>query len=98
MGQIINMDKINKVMHFVDGLKPATQVKVNYNMLRTLEMAIEIAVRYNTAHFDPTQFSTFNYFQILHGLQINYQRKPMHHPSNRPFQPNNNQPSDDNKP
>ena len=45
---------MNKVMHFVNGLKPATQVEVNYNMPRTLEMAIEIAVRYNTTHFSLT--------------------------------------------
>src|SRR5688572_17119433 len=49
MGQIANMDKMDKVMHFVDGLKLATQVEVNYNMPRTLEMAIEIAIRYDMA-------------------------------------------------
>ena len=54
MGQILNIDKMDKVMHFVNKLKPATQVKVNYNMLKTLEMAIKIKVRYNTAHFGPT--------------------------------------------
>ena len=51
MGQIANMNKIDKVMHFVDGLKPAIELKVNYNIPKTLEMAIEIAVKYNTAYF-----------------------------------------------
>jgi len=54
MGQIANMDEMDKVMHFVNGLKMATQVEVNYNMPQTLKMAIEIAIRYDTARFEPT--------------------------------------------
>ena len=54
MGQIVNIDKMDKVMHFVNRVKPATQVEVNYNMPRTLKMAIKIAVRYNTAHCSST--------------------------------------------
>ena len=48
------MDEMDKVMHFVNRLKLATQVKVNYNILQTLEMAIEIAIRYDMARFEPT--------------------------------------------
>ena len=54
MGQIANIDEMDKVMHFVDRLKLATQVEVNYNMPWTLEMAIKIAIRYNTARFELT--------------------------------------------
>ena len=54
MEQISNMDEMDKVMHFVDELKLATQVEVNYNMPQTLKMAIEIAIRYNMARFGLT--------------------------------------------
>ena len=48
MGQILNIDKMDKVMFFVEELKLATQVKVNYNIPSILKEAITIAIRYNT--------------------------------------------------
>src|SRR5688572_14502481 len=95
MEQISNMDEMDKVMHFVNGLKLATQVKVNYNMPWTLEMAIEIAIRYDTARFGPTQALTYNYAHLTYGIQVQYNRGPAYHPQNHPFRTNNMRPRDD---
>ena len=53
VGQITGMGQLDQVMHFVDGLKPATQTEVNYRAPDTLAEAMEIAITYDTARFGP---------------------------------------------
>ena len=79
MEQISNIDKMDKVMFFVEELKLATQVKVNYNILSTLKEAITIAIRYDTAQFRPTRAPIYNYAHILYRSQVHYQNNPIYH-------------------
>ena len=45
------MNKLDKVMHYVEGLKSATQQEVKYQASQMLEDAWKLAVRYDTAMF-----------------------------------------------
>src|SRR6185369_12715898 len=49
--QIEDMGELDKVMHYVEGLKSATQQEVKYQTFQTLEDAWKLAVRYDTAMF-----------------------------------------------
>jgi len=49
--QIEDMGELDKVMHYVEGLKSATQQEVKYQAPQTLEDAWKLAVRYDTAMF-----------------------------------------------
>jgi hypothetical protein len=51
IGQIEGMGKLDQVSHFIDGLKHATQVEVNYRAPEAIKDAIKIAVTYDTARF-----------------------------------------------
>ena len=53
VGQIEEMGQLDQVMHFVEGLKSATRVEVNYRAPDTLTDAIEVAIAYDTARFGP---------------------------------------------
>ena len=45
------MSELDKVMHYVKGLKSATQQEVKYQAPQTLEDAWKLAVQYDTAMF-----------------------------------------------
>ena len=51
IAQIRGMSQIDKVDHFVVGLKPETQKEVNYLCCETLKEAISAAQAYERAHF-----------------------------------------------
>ena len=51
VGQITAMEELDKVAYFIDGLKPATKMEVNYQAPETLENAWKLAIRYDTAMF-----------------------------------------------
>ena len=55
LGQIEDMGALDQVMHFVDGLKQATRIEVNYKAPNTLEEAITAAISYDTARFGPAR-------------------------------------------
>ena len=45
------MSELDKVMHYVEGLKSATQQEVKYQAPQRLKDAWKLAVRYDTAMF-----------------------------------------------
>ena len=51
VGQITAMEELDKVAYFIDGLKQATKMEVNYQAPETLEDAWKLAIRYDTAMF-----------------------------------------------
>jgi hypothetical protein len=51
VGQITAMEELDKVAYFIDGLKPATKMEVNYQAPETLDNAWKLAIRYDTAMF-----------------------------------------------
>src|SRR6185369_8311332 len=51
VGQIENMEELDQVTYYIDGLKPATKMEVAYRAPDTLEQAISHAIRYDTAMF-----------------------------------------------
>jgi hypothetical protein len=55
VGQIEGMEELDQVMLFIDGLKQATRIKVNYKSSNTLEEAITAAISYDTARFGPAR-------------------------------------------
>lgn len=55
IGQIEGMGELDQVMHFIDGLKQATKVEVNYKSPSMLEEAIYAAIAYDTARFGPAR-------------------------------------------
>ena len=55
VGQIEDMGNLDQVMHFIDGLKQATKVEVNYKAPDNLEEAITAAIAYDTARFGPSR-------------------------------------------
>ena len=55
VGQIEGMGELDQVMHFIDGLKQATRIEVNYKSPTTLEEAITVAIAYDTARFGPAR-------------------------------------------
>jgi len=64
VSQIEEMGQLDQVMHFVEGLKSATRVKVNYCTPDTLTDVIEVAIAYDTARFGPGRaLSSSNHHQ-----------------------------------
>src|SRR5437763_5618307 len=51
VGQIENMNEIDKVTYFVEGLKPATRMEVAYQAPNTFDEAWALAIRFDTAMF-----------------------------------------------
>jgi len=51
IGQIENMNEIDKVTYFTEGLKPATRMEVAYQSPNTFDEAWALAIRYDTAMF-----------------------------------------------
>src|SRR5215213_2249375 len=51
IGQIENMNEIDKVTYFIEGLKPATRMEVAYQSPNTFDEAWALAIRYDTAMF-----------------------------------------------
>jgi Retrotransposon gag protein. len=51
IGQILNMEELDKVSYFIDGLKAATKMEVNYQAPETFEDAWKLAIHYDTAMF-----------------------------------------------
>ena len=49
--QIDNMGPLDQVAYYVDGLKPATRMEVSYQAPESLDEAVKMAVRYDTAMF-----------------------------------------------
>ena len=45
------MGELDKVMHYVEGLKSATQQEVKYQAPQMLEDAWKLAIQYDTAMF-----------------------------------------------
>src|SRR5436305_7349521 len=45
------MEELDKVFYFIDGLKAATKMEVNYQALETFEDTWKLAIRYDTAMF-----------------------------------------------
>ena len=45
------MEELDKVFYFIDGLKAATKMEVNYQAPETFEDAWKLAIRYDTAMF-----------------------------------------------
>ena len=45
------MSEIDQVIYFTEGLKPATRAEVAYKSPDTIEKAIELAIRFDTAMF-----------------------------------------------
>ena len=74
IGQIEGMGELDQVMHFIDGLKQATKVEVNYKSPNTLEEAIHAAIAYDTARFGPARV----YLPNTQGYQ-GARTKPHHH-------------------
>ena len=67
IGQIEDIRELNKVMYFIDGLKQATKVEVNYKAPNNLEEAITAAITYNTAKFGPSRvylLSAYQYYTL----------------------------------
>ena len=65
VGQIEDMGNLDQVMHFIDGLKQATKVEVNYKAPDNLEEAITAAIAYDTARFGPSRAylpSSYQYY------------------------------------
>ena len=61
VGQITVMEELDKVAYFVDGLKPATRMEVNYQSPETLDDAWKLALRYDTAMFGLGRPQSGNY-------------------------------------
>ena len=55
------MEELDKVAYFVDGLKPATRMEVNYQSPETLDDAWKLALRYDTAMFGLGRPQSGNY-------------------------------------
>lgn len=51
LGQIEEMNELDQVDHFVNGLKPQTAAEVQYRCPNTLEEAISVAIMYDAARF-----------------------------------------------
>jgi hypothetical protein len=51
IGQITDMADLDKVTYFIEGLKPATKMEVNYQSPANFEDAWKLAIRYDTAMF-----------------------------------------------
>ena len=51
VGQIENMNEIDKVTYFVEGRKPATRMEVAYQAPNTFDEAWALAIRFDTAMF-----------------------------------------------
>ena len=45
------MEELDKVSYFIDGLKAATKMEVNYQAPETFEDTWKLAIHYNTAMF-----------------------------------------------
>ena len=45
------MSELDKVIYFINGLKPTTKMKVSYQVPKTLEDAWKLAIRYDTIMF-----------------------------------------------
>jgi len=62
--QIENINELDKVSYFVDGLKGATQKEVAYQAPVTFEEAWKLAIRFDVAMFGlgkPTGYHQDNY-------------------------------------
>jgi len=49
--QVKDMSETDKIMTFMEGLRPATQAEVDYHMPERLEEAMKMAINYDNAHF-----------------------------------------------
>jgi hypothetical protein len=67
VGQIEEMGDLDQVAHYLDGLKPDTQKELAYQAPQTLEAAINLAVRYDSAmwSFENPQIITSPEHQII---------------------------------
>src|SRR5947209_7878194 len=52
------MSETDKIMIFMEGLHPTTQVEVDYHMPDKLEEAMKMAINYNNAHFCGKQLTS----------------------------------------
>jgi hypothetical protein len=58
--QIEGMGDLDKVQHFVEGLKPSTRQEVSYQAPETFEEAWKLAVQYDMAMFNERSRKGFN--------------------------------------
>jgi hypothetical protein len=61
VGQITAMEELDKVSYFIDGLKAATRMEVNYQAPETLDDAWKLAIHYDTAMFGLGRPKSGNY-------------------------------------
>lgn len=93
MGQIEDMAELDKIDHFISGLRPMTAAEVNYQCPQTLSSAIEIATMYDSARF-PSDNRPAGLVRIREQPRVVREQprpvpfqRPLHHQQRRPGTP-----------